>query len=266
MRYHLFLLTCIAALAAPLTGCYSPVEEETEHVDPTGPNGPDSGTDRDENAAPDASGGGDGETTQNGGGTTDGPDDGQDGGGSSDAGQHGGGSSGAGQDGGGSTDAGQDGGDGSWAVTALPRAGSRWEGHVVALVTQTSGTEAEVLLLALRDFTDVYAPAAAGHEQDALQLMATYTEAGLCGWEIPTEAQARALRTEYAGRYEALNAAIGSEGDALQVYDSGRNARWLCEAGTKTYNWAKNGSVTRAGATVRYRLRGVKRLRLRLSQ
>lgn len=146
----------------------------------------------------------------------------------------------------------------TFKVDAIPEPCSLWDGHVVALVDNATDSSADLLLLARDEYTDIYSPKAQGHEADMQAKAANYDEEGLRGWSVPTEAQARALRKEYAGEYEALNAVIG-DGAPIAEYTSGNNnARFLCEQGTKTFNWAKSGSITTAGTSVRYRLRLVK--------
>lgn len=145
-------------------------------------------------------------------------------------------------------------------VSAIPEACSVWDGHVVALVDNVTETSADLLLLSLSEFTNIHSPKAQGYESEMSATAAAYGEDAMRDWSVPTEAQARALRAEYAGEYEALNDVLGSQGaDLVDVYSSGNNnARFLCEQGTKTFNWAKSGSITTAGTSVKYRLRLVK--------
>ena len=80
-------------------------------------------------------------------------------------------------------------------------------------------------------------------------------------WAVPTEEQARALKKQYGGNFEELNLLIEQQqGDTLHVYTSSSNARYLCEEGTKTFNFAANGSITSAGTSTKYRLRLVKKI------
>lgn len=145
-------------------------------------------------------------------------------------------------------------------VSAIPEACSVWDGHVVALVDNATETSADLLLLSLSEFTNIHSPKAQGYESEMSATAAAYGEDAMRDWSVPTEAQARALRAEYAGEYEALNDVLASQGaDLVDVYSSGNNnARFLCEQGTKTFNWAKSGSITTAGTSVKYRLRLVK--------
>lgn len=143
-------------------------------------------------------------------------------------------------------------------VDAIPSACSLWNGHVVALVENATASSADLLLLAMAEYTGIYSPKASGHESDMKATASVYAENELHDWSVPTEAQARALRTAYAGKYDDLNAVIGA-GHPIDVYTSGSsNSRFLCEMGNKTFNWAESGSITTAGSSVKYRLRLVK--------
>lgn len=146
-------------------------------------------------------------------------------------------------------------------VNSIPEQCDKWEGHIVALVENATETEADVLLLGLKEFTGVYAPAAEGHEGDMSAIAEAYSESNIKDWTVPTEEQARSLKKQYGGNFEELNIIIeGLQGDFLDVYTSSNNARYLCEEGTKTFNFAANGSITTAGTSTKYRLRLVKKI------
>ena len=151
-------------------------------------------------------------------------------------------------------------------VTTIPEPCSVWDGHIVALADNVTESSADVLLLSLSEFTGVHSPKAQGYESEMQATTASYAEDALDGWSVPTEDQARALRSVYAGEYDALNVVLSSQGaDLIDVYASGNNnARFLCEQGTKTFNWAKSGSITTAGTSVKYRLRLVKVVHMEL--
>lgn len=144
-------------------------------------------------------------------------------------------------------------------VNTLPAQGQAWNGHIVALVENATTNEADLLLWGLTEYNNVYAPAASGHSTDMQSLVNAYEEGGLEGWSVPTADQARALRKEYGGKFDDLNAVIESlGGDLITVSTASNNARYLCEEGTKTFNFAESGSITSAGTSVKYRLRLLK--------
>ncbi len=146
-------------------------------------------------------------------------------------------------------------------VASIPEPSSVWNGHIVALVDNATSTEADVLLLGLREMKNVFAPAAEGHETQMQDSVQAYFENDMKGWAVPTEEQARALKKQYGGNFDELNLLIEQQqGDTLHVYTSSSNARYLCEEGTKTFNFAENGSITSAGTSTKYRLRLVKKI------
>ena len=148
-----------------------------------------------------------------------------------------------------------------YEVESLPVEGQDWKGHLAALVENANEREADVLLLGLHEMINVYAPAAEGHETQMQDSVKAYIENDLKDWAVPTEEQARALKKMYGGNYEELNLVINRlKGDEINVYTSSSNARYLCEEGTKTFNFAENGSITSAGTSVKYRLRLVKKI------
>ena len=147
------------------------------------------------------------------------------------------------------------------AVNALPQPGSAWLGHAVALRFNESATEADLLLWALTEFNNVHAPAAAGYETEMATIANSYTEGDLTHWTVPTESEARQLKETYGGHFDDFNAVIEIMGGSLiTVSTASNNARYLCESGTKTFNFAENGSLTTAGTSVKYRLRMVKKV------
>lgn len=147
--------------------------------------------------------------------------------------------------------------------TAIPAAGDAWDGHVVALVEPTAANEADLLLLSLHEEQDVYAPAAEGHEQEMWQLTAAYSEGALSGWSVPSKDEASALKKRYGGAFEDLNNTIELlGGEVITVSGKSDNSRYLCEEGTKTFNFAESGSITTSGKKVKYRLRLVKKVHL----
>ena len=148
-------------------------------------------------------------------------------------------------------------------VSAIPEPCSEWNGHVVALVENATTTEADVLLLSLKEEKNIHAPIADGFETEMSDYANAYSEGNLKNWTVPTEDEARSLKKEYGGNYEELNLIFGSEsinGDTISVSTSSNNARYLCAEGTKTFNFAANGSITSAGKSTKYRLRLVKKI------
>lgn len=132
------------------------------------------------------------------------------------------------------------------------------DGHVIAFA-DTTDTQYTYVLISLADYTKVHSYS--GDATEAATLATSYNENGLMGWRIPTEDEAKRLKSQYYGSsLTALNTQITSAGGtAIWVTDSkGDSYRYLCANATKTYQFKTGTSVTSAGATVTYGLRLVR--------
>lgn len=150
-------------------------------------------------------------------------------------------------------------------VSSFPEDGDIWNGHIVAYADSTD-SECNVVLVSLKEWEGVYSQYNADHSTDAVTIASDYEEGGLTGWTIPTKDEATMLRNIYGvtSNLTILNNNITQTGGtALSVIDSSsKNVRYLCESATYTYNLKTSSSVLAAGATVKYRLRLVKELKL----
>ena len=148
-------------------------------------------------------------------------------------------------------------------VAAIPEQSKSWEGHIVALVENATETEADLLLLGTKEYKDVFAPIAEGHENDMSAIASNYSEEEFKKWTVPTEEQARSLKKQYGDTtYLAkLNDCITDlSGDIIITSGTGNNTRYLCEDGSKSFTFTTNGSITKTGRTTKYRLRLVKKI------
>lgn len=151
-----------------------------------------------------------------------------------------------------------------YAVSQIPRPCSVWDGHIVALVDNETTTEADLLLLSLSEEENVLS-GFSSVPNDASNIANAYSENGLTGWRMPTKEEATRLKNLYFGsNITGLNNAIESVGGkALTQTEKDKNVRYLCEDATYTYSFgvSSNGnslSVSKAGESVKYRLRLVK--------
>ena len=96
---------------------------------------------------------------------------------------------------------------------------------------------------------------------NASKTASLYDEFGLSGWEIPTESQAR-LMTESLDIDEMNQELSAMYGDEIQVTKGSSNVRYLCEKAEKTFSFAENTKITKAGAKTKYRLRLVQTIRV----
>ena len=144
----------------------------------------------------------------------------------------------------------------TYNVSALPKQGSVWNGHVVAYI---DGCDA--LLISLLEWKDLTSALYEADPDVPVNIATSYTEGDITEWAIPTSDQARLLRTCWKGSSLAtLNTAMtDAGGTALSLTDDGKNVRYLCQDATYTYSFAESSSITAAGKTVKtYRLRLVK--------
>lgn len=137
-----------------------------------------------------------------------------------------------------------------------------WNGHAVASEKRTD-SGVELLLLSLYEWADM---PSANHLTDStlVGIIANgYQEMDLCEWHVPTQEEAKYLKTAYESgldSHERLNEILMSN-EALVV--SG-NARYLCNEGRKSFSFASGTSITNAGSKIKtYRLRLVKRVVVR---
>lgn len=155
-------------------------------------------------------------------------------------------------------------------VDEIPEECSLWEGHVVAVVKDTADNVYDVLLISLAEWEKVSSAYSTTNPEEAFAIAESYNENGLDGWDIPTKDEAKTLKDKYNGaksQFEEINTLfVENDGVELSEVDNGKNARYLCDESKSTYTF-KSGStsVSKAGATVKYHLRLVKRLRLRAS-
>lgn len=135
-----------------------------------------------------------------------------------------------------------------------------WNGHIVVNEKRSDSGGIELLLLSLYEWSDM---PSANHVTDstlARVVAERYQEMDLCEWHVPTQEEAKYLRTNYESgsvSLERLNTVL-AENDALVV--SG-DARYLCNEGRKSFSFAPGTSIANAGSkTKTYRLRLVKRV------
>ena len=158
------------------------------------------------------------------------------------------------------------------SVSAIPEPCSIWNGHVVALVSNATENEADLILMSLAEEESVKSKTS-DNPDDAESYAKAYSEAGLASWRIPTKEEATALKSGYHGDgISPLNAALENAGGKTltQVDSKGKNVRYLCEDALYTYSFASSSDgnslqITKAGATVKYRLRLVKTIHVKVS-
>ena len=158
------------------------------------------------------------------------------------------------------------------SVTEIPQACTIWREHVVALSEPLSEKESLITLLSLYDWASVTSAYNTKDSTMAAKLAQGYQEYELGSWSIPTETQAKVLRSTYpkndaaTTNLSALNNLLSGIGASeIHITEGNSNARYLCENATKTFSFASGTTISKAGTKVsNYRLRLVRVLRVKL--
>ncbi|MDE5987734.1 MAG: FimB/Mfa2 family fimbrial subunit [Prevotella sp.] len=158
----------------------------------------------------------------------------------------------------------------TWYVTSLPKAGDVLNGHVIIASSETSSNEAELLLISLEEWSNVYSVENEEKAAETTGIVNNYTEDGLREWRFPTEAEAKLLHDMYCDdtALANINTVIANAGGTKlsKKKSNGDNLRYLCEDGRSTFSFLINGNILSAGKTVTYNLRLVKSITAVLKQ
>lgn len=166
---------------------------------------------------------------------------------------------------------------GTIMVSAIPSPCSIWQNHIVALVTPvpeasaSGSSEALVTLISLYDWGNLPSALNETNPSLATSIAQGYQEYDLSDWRIPTSAEVKALKAAYSAPVPEASASGLSDILTLLMQAEGLplilDARYLCEEGTKSFSFAPGSTISTAGTkTTTYRLRLVKRLRLKQQQ
>lgn len=135
-----------------------------------------------------------------------------------------------------------------------------FDGHFVIFTDSLSPRVAELTLMSLTDWAKMMS-AYSETPEAAVDTAGCYVEFGLAGWAIPSETMARRMREELSP--DEMNVELAAMyGDEIHVTDGSSNARYLCEEAEKTFSFAENTKITKAGAKTKYRLRLVRTIRV----
>lgn len=153
----------------------------------------------------------------------------------------------------------------TYTVTQLPQQGTVWNGHVVAYIEENGNA----MLLSLSEWDKM---TSALYEDDptvAADIARNYVEGDINGWSIPTQEQAKILRTLWGTteNMATMNAAIATaQGTAvMQKDDKNTNVRYLCDNALSTFSFVSGSTITAAGKTVKtYHLRLVKAVKFKV--
>ena len=135
-------------------------------------------------------------------------------------------------------------------VSTIPQAMTLCNGHFVAKVSKQTETSATLLLMSLKEWECIPNLASAS--------IASYTEAGLTGWRIPTADEMKTIATTAGAELNiaSMNSLLtGAGGATLKT-----SQPYLCEEGTKIFTMGASASdnATDANTNTVYKLRAVK--------
>ena len=152
----------------------------------------------------------------------------------------------------------------TFTVGELPAPCSIWQGHIVAFSEALTDSAALVWLLSLSDWQNVTSALNASTPNMAGEIASGYSEYGLDGWCIPDEATARSLHDLFNSSGALADVIEEAGGDSIVLENKGANVLYLCENAEKRYGYKSSSTVGDAGATVKYHLRLVRRVRMKV--
>lgn len=141
-------------------------------------------------------------------------------------------------------------------LDAFPQAGNNFGGHIFAAVSNKYA-----LLISLKEWQNMPSAYHAKEGKKARDIANSYKEDEIEHWMIPTAEMADVLANNWAGDLSDINETLTEAGgDPISLTDSdGKNVRYLCDDGFKTFRWTASANILDAGKTVKtYRLRLVK--------
>lgn len=150
----------------------------------------------------------------------------------------------------------------------LPSVASEWNGHLVAAVEENGDGTASVMLVSREDWGSM--TSAKNESTEVFDIEDEYVEDGLGEWHIPTQDEARVLRSAYLGLTDEFDAIMEETGVTpfTLTDEKGSNIRYLCDDASMTYSMKAGNSynsIKEAGATVKtYHLRLVKNVSLKV--
>lgn len=134
------------------------------------------------------------------------------------------------------------------------------QGYILALASGNKG-----LLLSTNEWHDIPSAFSTTSRLQAKDIATNYCELHFRHWQIPTEAQARALKDitpQLLQLHNESSATVPEELSSditfspISLTDSqGTNIRYLCTQAERTYSFAPGSTILKAGSTVKYHLR-----------
>lgn len=146
-------------------------------------------------------------------------------------------------------------------VEGVPEIGTIWEDMIVAAISDVDETGADLLLMALDEWSVTTSEVEAKLE--------AYNVDGASGWRLPTDEEAKTLRARFNGdELGELNERIAELDGEWKPVSDGDDVRYLCLKGDVYYSFrfVNKTTTTKAGDVRKYNLRPVKTYRFSLEE
>lgn len=163
---------------------------------------------------------------------------------------------------------GEDGGEGdeyppnyeieTFLVDAIPGADVIWGPFYVWKVEEQSSNEALVTIISPDQWFQTF------EEGEALNMLIGHDVEGMTVWRTFTKEEAEEFHKEYSNYLDDLNPFLEENG--LAVFYTSNDRRYLCENGEYAFNIFGSTNIRKAGRTVKYYLRPIKTIKLKLKK
>lgn len=142
----------------------------------------------------------------------------------------------------------------TFLVESIPNADVIWGPFYVWEVEEQSADEAIVTIISPEQWFQKFA------KGEALQILNNYGIDGMTGWRTFTKTEAEEFHKEFSTDLNGLNSYLEENGHNIFYTEN----RYLCENGEYAFNIFGSTNIRPAGTTVKYYLRPIKTIRLKL--
>ena len=146
----------------------------------------------------------------------------------------------------------------TFLVDVIPDADVIWGPFYVWKSEKQSVDEAIVTIISPNQWFQTF------EEGEALEMLIGHDVEGMTVWRTFTKAEAEEFHKEYSNYLDDLNPFL--EANGLAVFYTSNDRRYLCENGEYAFNIFGSTNIRPAGTTVKYYLRPIKTIRLKLKK
>ena len=141
-------------------------------------------------------------------------------------------------------------------VESMPTVNTVWRDFYLWKLEDTGAGEALATIISPDQWFQIYA------EGEAKEILNGYEIDGIYGWRTFTREEAEEFYKEFSAELDELNNLLERNGHNIFYTDDSR--RYLCEDGDYTFGLYGKLNFYKAGKTVKYYLRPVKKVSLRI--